>query len=362
MSAHDETTLIDEVKQLRRVALKAGLPGFVTPESLGIELDGPDEFLAKMKRLEQPEPRAPHRRFRMVAIAAAAVAATAAVVLGVVPLLPKSAAEANTPPILSFEFASAKSIAYAPGKDATAELRLLSRVAGKASAPPGSGTTQHVVTDNWFESIESNKGKISTVLVPTINETSLKPDGSFRNIERTGKPLSPDGRGLPKHGAWDKQPKSGDETQPAGTLDAQFADNLPPDRGQLMAAMLKAEACESTSRDTIRTNCLFHQINALYTTYVVSPQLSSHIWEMLSTEAGVRLLGRVEDRARRSGIGVSLIPKDEPETRYILIISPTTGQLLGSENILIKTTPKNDVKAPAIATFTAILDSRHTNG
>lgn len=361
MSDHDNPKPFDEVEELRRVALEAGLPGFITPESVGVELESPDEFLAKMKRLEPAEPEAPNRRSRIAVFALGAVAATAAIVLGVIPLVSKSTAEADTPPILSFEFASAKNIAYAPGEDATAELRRLSKVAANAPAPLGSGTTQHIVTDNWFQSSESDEGKISTVLIPKINVSSLRSDGSIRVVERTGAPLSPDGRGLPKRGAWDKRPKAGDDTQPAGTLDAQFADNLPPHLTGLMAAMLKAEACKSTSRGTTRTNCLFQQINTLYTTYVVSPRLASSIWELLSTEAGVRLLGKVEDRAGRSGIGVSLIAKDEPDVRYVLIISPTTGQLLGTEDILIKTTAHSDVEAPAISTFTAILDSRYTN-
>lgn len=362
MSDHDEPQSIHEVEELRRVARDAGLPGFITPESLGVELDSPDEFLAKMKRLEPPIPLIRRRSFPVAVIALGAVAATTALALGVIPLLPNSKAEAKTPPILSFEFASAKSIAYAPGKDAAAELKLLSKVAANAPAPPGHGTSQYVVTDNWFESIEAGKNSITTVLIPQLYESTLRADGSYQLIERRGNPLSPEGRGLPKHGEWDSLPKHAGESLPADSNDADFVKNLPSDIPGIRAALLKDAGCHSSGVDTISTNCLFNRINALYSLYVMPPKLSSHLWAMLSTESGVRLLGSVEDRAGRNGVGISLIPKDEPETRYILIISPATGQLLGSENILIKTTAKSDVKAPAISTFTAILDSRYTKG
>jgi hypothetical protein len=143
-------------------------------------------------------------------------------------------------------------------------------------------------------------------------------------------------------------------------MDAEFAVNLPHDVPRLRAALLKDAYCRSTKLDTVSTHCLFERINALYTTWIVPPQLSSHLWTMIAAEQGVRLLGGVTDRAGRRGVGISLIAGDEPQTRHILIISPTTGQLLGSEDILIKTTSRSDVKAPAIATFTAILDTRYT--
>jgi hypothetical protein len=358
MTDHGRGNAPDEIALLRRAVEEAGLDPSAAPERFGISLDSPDEMLARVKG-ERDDLPAKWRWRRGVVLAAGAVAAAAALVLGLVQPWHSSPAAATPPPILDFEFANAANIAYAPGKDATAELQRLARIAAKSRPPAGSGRVQHIVTDNYFESIEGDKETTKTVLIPQILQLSLRPDGSVKTIQRDGAPLSPSGRGLPKHGEWDKSPRLSGDNLPADSMDPEFAANLPHDVPGLRAALLKDAYCHSTKLDTVSTNCLFERINAIYTTWIVTPQLSSRMWTLLSTESGVRLLGSVTDRAGRSGVGISLIASNEPQTRHILIVSPTTGQLLGSEDILIKTTSKSDVKAPAIATFTAILDARY---
>ena len=75
----------------------------------------------------------------------------------------------------------------------------------------------------------------------------------------------------------------------------------------------------------------------------------------------MRSLGAVKDRAGRSGVGISFIPAHAPMFRLVLIISPRTGELLGTEEILIKDSPDIGFTAPAIMSFTAILQSRYTD-
>lgn len=363
MSNHDDLESSAEIEALRQAARQAGFADLILPEAVGVQLDSPDEMLARAKASEHSPvvPIRRQRRTRFAVLTAVAVAATTALVLGIVPLLPDSTAEASTPPVLGFEFAAAADIATAPGKPARDELKRLSVVAAASPSPAGSGTTQKVVTDNWFASIESNEDSVSTVLIPRIVETYLRPDGSFRTVERTGKPLSPDGRGLPNQGKWDEDPKSADETLPAGNSNPNYAAELPLDSDGLVGGLLSGSGCTAAIADTARTNCLFRQTNALFSQYVVTPKLASAIWAMMADQPGVRLLGAVDDRAGRSGVGISLIPKDEPQTRFVLILSPTTGQLLGSESIQIKPDQNSDVKPPAITSFTAFLDSRYTS-
>lgn len=363
MTHHDNDGPADEIDALRNAAREAGFADSISPESVGIQLESAETILERAKASEAstPVPIRHRRAIRLALLTVGAVAATTALVLGVVPMLPDSSAEASTPPVLKYEFAAAADIATAPGKPARDELNRLSGVAAVSPAPAGKGTTQKVVTDNWFASIESTDDSVSTVLIPRIVETYLRPDGSFRTVERTGKPLSPDGRGLPKQGTWDQAPKSADETLPAGTSDPDLAARLPVNPDGLIKGLLKGSGCRAAHDDTTaRTSCLFRRTNALYSQYVVTPKLASAIWAMMADRPGVRLLGSVEDRAGRSGIGISLIPEDEPQTRFVLIVSPTTGQLIGSESILIKPDPESDVKPPAITSFTAFLDSRYT--
>lgn len=358
MTDHGRGNAPDEVDLLRRAVEAAGLDPSAAPERFGITLDTPEEMLARVKG-QRDDPRIGRRWRRGALLAAGAVAAAAALVLGLVQPWHSPAASATPPPILSFEFATAANIAYAPGKDATAEIKRLARVAARSRPPAGTGTTQYIVTDNWFESIEAGKDSVKTVLIPQILQFSLRRDGSVKTVQRDGAPLSPSGRGLPKHGEWDKSRRIGGDVLPAHSIDSEFASNLPHDVPRLRAALLKDAYCHSKKLDTVSTHCLFERINALYVTWVVTPQLSSRLWKMLADERGIRLLGNVTDRAGRRGVGISLIANDEPQTRHVLIISPTTGQLLGSEDILIKTTSASDVKAPAISTFTAILDVRY---
>lgn len=360
MSNHDNLGPTDEIDALRKAAREAGFVDSISPESVGIQLDSPEAILERAKAADMSVPIHGRRRTRLALLTVGAVAATTALVLGVVPMLPDSSAGASTPPVLGYEFAAAADIATAPGMPASDELKRLSAVAASSPTPVGSGTTQKVVTDNWFASIEATEDSVSTVLIPRIVETYLRQDGSFRTVERIGKPLSPDGRGLPKQGTWDKEPKSADETLPEGTSDPDYATELPLDPEGLINGLLKGSGCGAKNVDTVRTNCLFRQVNALHSRYVVTPKLASAIWAMMADQPGVRLLGAVDDRAGRSGIGFSLIPDDEPQTRFVLIVSPATGQLLGSENILIKPDQDSDVKPPAITSFTAFLDSRYT--
>jgi hypothetical protein len=82
---------------------------------------------------------------------------------------------------------------------------------------------------------------------------------------------------------------------------------------------------------------------------------------MLRAERGFRLLGAVEDRVGRVGVGISLIAADAPEFRHVLIADPKTGRLLGTEEILIAPVDGIDLEAPAIMSFTAILESRYVD-
>ncbi|MCW2747769.1 MAG: hypothetical protein JWP10_911 [Nocardioidaceae bacterium] len=106
--------------------------------------------------------------------------------------------------------------------------------------------------------------------------------------------------------------------------------------------------------------CLYFSVRDLYSNYVVSPKLASALWTMLAHEENFSLLGNVKDRAGRDGVGISIIQKSTLTERFILIISPETGKLLGDEEVLIKKTPKFDLEAPAIMSFTAYLDSSFT--
>jgi hypothetical protein len=262
--------------------------------------------------------------------------------------------------VLDYEFANAQNIAYAPGKDATSTLRELSTAARAFTEPSGDGGVQHVVTDNWFGSIDDNKGSNNIALIPTINETWLSPDGSFRLIERTGQPLTADGRGVAKQG-FGNRPTRADETQPAGSFDPTLLSSMPTDPARLQSALLKATECDDDPAGNRRARCLFVRLEEYNSSYVVPTRVTAALWDLIADQGATKLLGEVEDRAGRPGIGISLIPTDRKEFRQVLIADPRTGQVLGLEVILIKTVTDLDVTAPAITHFTAFLTAERVN-
>ena len=81
------------------------------------------------------------------------------------------------------------------------------------------------------------------------------------------------------------------------------------------------------------------------------------IWRMLAEEEGIRSLGTVKDRTGRDAVALSFIWDGAPEYRAILLADPKTGQVVGSERILIKPSSSSPVKPPAIEEFFAVVTS-----
>lgn len=356
-----------ELALLRLEASERGMPGMITPESVGVTLESPESILARLNTSgsdldDLPAPsqlrQKTRRRLPLVATVAAAAAVAVAVVVVVAPSQQHSAV-ALTPPVLDYEFAAAQNIAFAPGEDAQGTLRDLAQAAERQDASPGSGSTQYVLTDNWFATLDATE---AAKLIPKRRETWFRSDGTTWVRETAGQALAPDGRGLSRDE--DANPRVGpvDETYPAEDgLDPAFVSKLHGDYRAVRKALLESGQCEAEVASPPRAQCIYQEIATLYSQYVIPPKLAAALWRMLSEEPSLRSLGSVKDRAGRSGIGISLIPADSPQFRKILVISPTTGRLLGTEEILIKNDPDVGIKAPAIYAFTAILEARYVD-
>ncbi|MET0467815.1 MAG: CU044_5270 family protein [Aeromicrobium sp.] len=347
-----------ETRALRAAANRAGIVGLVDPRDLGVELESADQLLARLRKDAPHDELAERRtsRRRRAILFASSVAAVGVLGAGVLQPWSSAPVQAATPALLDYEFADVDAIATATGKDAGVVLEGLASAAGARPESDGSGT-QHVVTDSWFADIDTRTDDTSA-LIPQISENWLAPDGSLRIVERRDDPLPADGRGLPDEGAWDDQPATADDTQPAGSIDPDLVADLPTDPAALREALLELSGCPDTEPGTGRSLCLFDQVLALHLTYVVPPDLDAALWEMLADEQGFRSLGDVDDRVGRPGVGISLIADERPEYRLVLIADPHTGRLLGTEQILISSVEDLKIKAPAITGFTAILESR----
>lgn len=357
-------TELDELELLRRDARAIGMPGEVTPASVGISApQTAEDVLARIKaRTAELVPAEddvivalPKKRRRIAARALALAAAAAGVVGLVVAPWQQPSATADTPPVLDFEFANAQNIAFAPGESARETLLDLARTADAQPPLSRSGSTQYQLSDNWYTSLKESQ---AAELIPTRTEFWLRADGSMRIIEAAGTPLSPDGRGLTAKAKVDA--RESDDTYPPGDVAASFINDLDRNYRKLRTALLSSAQCETRTPGPARTSCLYLKITSLHDQFVIPPDISAGFWRILADEPSVRLLGSVKDRAGRTGIGISLISVDSPQFRQVLIISPKTGQLLGTEDILIKDDLESGVKAPAIYSFTAILKAEYT--
>ena len=352
----------DELGMLRREAEELGMPGEITRESVGLPPVTAEEILARLKsRLNEPTAvpiAVPTSSRRQIVLR---VVGFAAVIAGVIGLLVnpwhQGSAEADTPPVLDYEFASARNIAYAPGEDAASTLMELASTAHKQPSVPQDGPHQLVVTDNWFIALDDSR---DAQLIPKQRELWLRSDGSRQAREVSGRPLAPDGRGL-RASKTSRPSGASVETYPAEGLDAQYISKLGTSTETVRTALLDRGECEDRDVGPVRASCLFQEIVSLHDQYVVPPDTAAAFWRVLAAEPTMRSLGAVKDRAGRQGIGISFIPIDAPQFRRVLIISPQNGQLLGTEDILIKSDPNVDLRTPAIYGFTAILSAQYTH-
>ena len=350
----------DSLEQLRREARELGIPESPSPEETGVELDSADDIIARLRSRHGPLPESPvvdintglRRRRRRVGFAFASGIVAAALV-GVLVVQPWSqqAAVADEPAVLDFEYAAAADIAFSPGRDAAVELLELSTAASRQTSGGGSGPIQHVVTDNWFAELTADEAKSSEGrVIPTVRETWLLPDGSLTVLEHDGKPLSADGRTDA-----DVERPSGvsSEMLPAGTVNPSAASDLPLNPDSLRDALLVRAGCESAPASPATAACIVQAVTDLHSANVIPSGVSAAIWQVMASEPDLRLLGDVTDRLGRDGIGIAIVPPDSSQFRNVLIISPETGALLGTETVLIAEQQDLDLEAPAIFSFTA---------
>ncbi|MBD8607336.1 CU044_5270 family protein [Aeromicrobium sp. CFBP 8757] len=347
-----------ELARLRRAAEKAGLHADIDPARHGLAFPSADDLLAGHDGPSEVDVarRRRHRRRRVLAAVVSSVAAVSVFELGVFQPWQPDGAAASTVPILSYEYASAKQIATAPGKDARETLRSLSETAAEQVEPVRRGPVQYTVSDNFFLSATVG-GDEEPEVIPTLLQRWLTSDGAQRSVEKVDDPLDDSGRGLSRPGGWDSLPVKGDVTQPAGEIDAAALDRLPTDRAKLRTALLELTGCASRDRPD-RPLCLYVHILELHNIYVVPARVDAAFWSLMAETGAYRLLGDVKDRAGRTGLGISLFPESSPSYRVVLIVDPATGRLLGAEDILIKDDVAAKITAPAITSFTAFLTAR----
>jgi hypothetical protein len=364
--SHDESDLDPdfETAELQRLVKSTGLSDYIEKDEEGVRFESAESLISRLKSADsgvhagqQPNGGLGGPRVRTLIIGAAA-----AVVAGIVIVIQPwdtEVARAGTPPILDFEFAEARRISDAPGVDPAETLEQLARAAERTQSSPKPSAVQHVVIEGWSIEQDFDPDPNSTI-IPTRTENWLYPDGRFRTRAHLGEPLKADGRGVPLSGRLDRETKFFDEeTEPAGSRDAQYFTDMPNTIGGVRDRLLERIKCLERRRSQERALCLTDQISNLPRMYVIPSKVRANIWRMLAQEEGIRSLGTVKDRTGRDAVALSFIWEGAPEYRSVLLADPDTGQVVGSERILIKPSAESPVHPPAIQEFTAIVKSEN---
>ena len=364
MNSDDQPELNPEFEtaELRRQMTSTGIAGYLEDDLPDIELESAESLLARLKSIEESDfgtvvpLDASGRRFVPTLLAGTAAAVVAGVLIAVQPW-GTPVAQASTPPLLDYEFAEAARIADAPGVDPADTLEQLALAAERTRSGTRTSAVQHVVSEGWSIDKDFDPDPDSTITA-TRTENWLRPDGSFRTRAHLSEPLNADGRGVPRGGRLDRGTEFFDEAnEPTGTLDPELFAGMPNTVDGVRNGLLDDIECLDRERGQERSWCLTDQLRNLPRKYVIPPDVMASIWRMLAEEEGIRSLGTVKDRTGREAVALSFIWDGAPEYRAIILADPETGQIVGSERILIKPSSSSPVKPPAIEEFFAIVTS-----
>lgn len=329
--AADIRTLIGSADPAR-ANRNAGAPSVIRVAEPALIMTGP--------RIPEQQRRRQLRRLRLAVAAAAAFAvavAAGAVAVGHIRDAAVRPAQA-TPQMLRYVLAGYKDpIASSTLPPANPELEQLAAIAARQPQPQGRTGAQigYVETEEWNLSVAVAGGTSVAVVAPQLDQTWTSPAGEATQKQTYGKAQDLSRASEPS------QLVQAAEYEPSGTSTQSFPTNqmfgplvsgLSAQPDQLQAQLVEATSPYGPYRssDWPLSYYLINEITAVQH-QIVSPQLESAFWQVLATRSDIRYMGLVTDRAGRPGEAFGLDAFGVE--RLVLIISPTTGLLLGEEDL-----------------------------
>jgi hypothetical protein len=347
---------IDDEAQVRLWLDRGGVtpnPVALTPAQMA-ELQASGE--RAVERILAPHQVRSPRRIRKFTVLASgfATAMIATLVLVVVPNGSVNTAHADRPPLLEFDGVPAGEVP-STGRPARDALELLAMKASQQQALPQDGDVQFINVAGWWTSSveEPNSTRMITTGWTVSNQRYLYPDSSLRSIERRGTHLQQNGQLAEHYEKWRNRPSRSDSLLSESSPDPQHLETLPTNVNDLAEALIG----DPVGCALMRGHCMIGEIIALHTSLVVQPEVRERLWLALATEPSVQFLGKVKDRAGREAVAFTAAAPGR-NAQSIIFASPTTGQYLGDEMILIGDDPNFSFKAPAVLSYTMLLDAR----
>jgi hypothetical protein len=352
---HDSELIAEELRDLLRELGVAGRDLEAKPGEHGRAERDLAAILATPQRDARSRQSSAYSARRLGALlVAAAVLAGAFIVIR--PWSGADPAYARTPAMLHLEDGGSDLLSR-PGVDASPYfLELADRAANVE--PAGKGAVQLIGRTSWFLSTDekSSARSAKSVLVPSSSLQYFLPDGLVRTIDHRSAPLDVRGRVTEAIGQWSRGKPTTDETFDGPETGPDYADDLPLTLSGLKRSLIDdPAACAGIESYCISSSFMFLNYN-----YVLTPALKSALWRALSAESGFRYLGDTKDRVGRDAVAFSAAGADSSR-RLILLADPTTGQFLGSEEILVQDSTELGLKAPAVLEFTALEASRRVS-
>lgn len=345
-------------------ALLAGI--LATPRPAAMSTDtGTGTSKASPAGTAQPADGGPgvdRRRQRIRRRASALAVAAAAVVVAVVgsQLSSTPTAVAGGAPSLTYTEGTSEEAWDGSLPSAHDALVELAAVAGEAPDLPRTGDVQHISRYSWLSETTGDGETTTTTVYPTADELWVGPDGSARTLQRRAAAVRYDGQVDTTASESAAGPLSGDDFFP-GTMDPFVVANLPTDPDGMESALLDHMPQEYAENPDYRDTVLVESAVDLSRTYIVPQDVAAAMWTVLSDAPTIQLLGDTTDRLGRPGVAVaipdSLWTESGVEAVTVLIISPTDGQLLGTETVML-TNPMLDVDEPTVTGFTTVTGRR----
>lgn len=334
--ASDDERVVDELRALLHEQGVLPLPAEHLPD--------PGDVERMLWRIRAADRRRTVTRTAWLASAAAVVTAVTFAMTMVFGSAPAMA----FPAPLEYTIATPQDAADAPA--AHQELREAA-LAARNYPLSGTGDVHYVARSGWLMSVHAGDD-VEADLIPTVTQMWLGPDGSARMDQSRGAPLDLDGllksTDTPAPGVLEST-----DTAEAGTFDPRLPDTLPPDPQALRAALLDRSALPATASAQERAWTLASEIADLHGLYVIPSDLAAAMWDVLADEPAVRHLGLTTARDGQPAHGFA-ITWDRPDTGshqvFVLHVSTTTGQLIGTETITV-TDPTLGITEPTVTGF-----------
>lgn len=344
-------TAADPETTLARI-LAAPRPGTSASTSATATSAGPSELPATSRRTSL--------RRRGAALAVAAAAAVVAVVGSQVVSAP--GAVAGGPPQLSYSLGSPADAWDASLPSAHDALLHLAGVADDAPDLSRTGDVQYVALYSWLSELDMDTR--TTTVYPTADQRWTAADGSSQIIQRRAEPVTYDGAIDTAAG-----PSAAGATSTtdvlAGTNDPFAVAALPTDPEALTASLLEHSAEMLADDPGARDSVLVKSVAAQFDLSIVPQDVAAAMWTVLADAPTVRLVGETTDRLGRPAVAVAVADTSSTSDGYesvdVLIISPTDGQLMGTETVTLSDPVLKldaEVDQPTVTGFTAFSDRR----